>query len=104
MEKRSKSRTDVSVTMPIHLVDGRDGNMISCCLFDVSATGIGIIMKKGLAVGQLVSFQTLGKTWNLTVIWSEVSGDNCRCGLNLIDKTQDLSVLFSSFDTYRRAV
>ena len=104
MEKRSKSRTNVFVTMPIHLVDGNDGNMISCRLFDVSATGIGIIMKKGLAVGQVLSFQTLGRTWSLTVTWSEATGDSCRCGLNLIDQTQDLNVLFSSFDTYRRAV
>ncbi len=104
MEKRSKSRTGVSITMPIHLVDGNDGNMISCRLFDVSATGIGIVMKKGLAVGQMVSFQTLGKTWKLEVTWSESSGENCRCGLSLVDKSQDLSMLFSSFDTYRRAV
>jgi hypothetical protein len=104
VEKRLKSRTGVSITMPIHLVDSRDGNMISCRLFDVSATGIGIIMKKGLAVGQIVSFQTLGKTYELEVTWSEANGVNCRCGLGLVDKSQNLSILFSSFDTYRRAV
>lgn len=104
MEKRLKSRTDVSVTMPIHLIDGADGNMISCRLYDVSATGIGIVMKKALVVGQHVSFQTLGKTWRLEVSWSEKSGESWRCGLSLVDKTQDLDILFSSFNTYRRAV
>jgi len=104
VEKRSKSRTGVAVTMPIHLVDDSEGNMISCRLFDVSANGIGIILKKGLSVGQVVSFQTLGKIWKLEVTWSEKTGDHCRCGLNLVDRSQDLNILFSSFATYRRVI
>lgn len=103
-EKRSKARTGVRMTMPIHLVSLSDGTSIDCRLADVAASGIGVIAKNRMEPGFEVRFKTLGKSWNLVVSWCDPAGGCFKCGLVLIDPSQDMSVLFSSFRDFRNAV
>lgn len=103
-EKRSKARTGVRLAIPIHLVSLLDGSTIDCCLADVAAAGIGIVLKKHLEPGHEVRFKTVGKTWNLVVSWCEAAKGGYKCGLVLIDPAQDMSALFTSFRNYKNVV
>lgn len=103
-DKRSNRRVGIGAVLPIHVVRAADGACIPCRIIDASSSGIGVLSDGELALGDVIIFKTVRRSFPLKVTWCEKTERGFKCGLELADPSQDLEALFTAYRHYKAAV